>query len=189
MKLLLSSSRLILTTSHEERQMVSKVADVQDLVVAGVVNPRKAFPDIKALAKSDDWVKREVSATALVEISKKQPEKVVTEMLTWSNDRDPNVRRTASEALRHIARKHPAQVLPVLENLKADASLYVRKSVANVLRNAGNYNPDFVLGVCSRWATLHEPNTDWIIKDGLRKLRTIRPKETEQILQSLKSAR
>jgi 3-methyladenine DNA glycosylase AlkC len=68
--------------------MVSKVADVQDIVDTGVVNPRKAFPNIKALAKSDDWVQREVSATALVEISKKQPEKVVTEMLTWSKDRN-----------------------------------------------------------------------------------------------------
>ena len=169
--------------------MVSKVADVQDIVKTGVVNPRKAFPIIKALAKSEDWVKREVSATALVEISKKQPEKVVTEMLTWSKDTNPNIRRTASEALRHIARKHPAHVLPVLENLKADASLYVRKSVGNVLRNAGNYDPDFVLGVCSRWATLHDPNTNWIIKDGLRKLKTTRPEEVEHILRSSKPAR
>lgn len=169
--------------------MVSKVADVQDIVRSGVLNPRKAFPSIKALAKSDDWVKREVSATALVEISKKQPERVVTEMLTWSKDRNPNVRRTASEALRYMARKHPAHVLPVLENLKADTSLYVRKSVANVLRNAGNYDPDFALGVCSEWATLHDPNTDWIIKDGLRKLKTTRPKEAEHILRSLESAR
>jgi len=169
--------------------MVNKVADVQDIVKTGVVNPRKAFPNIKALAKSKDWVKREVSATALVEISKKQPEKVVSEMLNWSKDRDPNVRRTASEALRHMARKHPAHVLPVLENLKADTSLYVRKSVANVLRNAGNYDPDFVLGVCAQWATLHDPNTDWIIKDGLRKLKTTRHKEAEHIIRSLESAR
>ena len=167
--------------------MVSKVADVRDIVNTGIANPRQAFPNIKALAKSDNWVEREVCATALVEISKKQPEKIVAEMLIWTRDRDPNVRRTASEALRHIARKHPANVLPVLENLKADSNLYVRKSVANILRNAGNYDPDFVLGVCSQWATLHSANTNWIIRDGLRKLKTTRPTEVERILSSLRS--
>lgn len=55
--------------------MVSKVADVRDIVNTGIANPRQAFANIKALAKSDNWVEREVSATALVEISKKQPEK------------------------------------------------------------------------------------------------------------------
>ena len=169
--------------------MVTKVADVREIVKTGVANPRAAMPAVKALAKSDDWVEREVSATALVEISKKQPEKIISEMLIWSRDRNPNVRRTASEALRHVARKRPMNVLPVLENLKADPSLYVRKSVANVLRNAGNYYPEFVLEVCSRWATLHDANTDWIIKDGLRKLRTTRSAEVELILGSLSSAR
>jgi 3-methyladenine DNA glycosylase AlkC len=109
-------------------------------------------------------------------------------MLSWSKHRNPNVRRTASEALRHVARKRPANVLPVLENLINDSSLYVRKSVANVLRNAGNYEPDFVLAVCSRWARLHHANTNWIIKDGLRKLKTTRPTEVSCILESLSSA-
>ena len=167
--------------------MVTKVADVRDLVNSGVANPRQVFPNIKALAKSDDWAEREVSATALVEISKKQPEKIVAEMLIWSKDRDPKVRRTASEALRHVARNHPANVIPILEHLKADSNLYVRKSVGNVLRNAGNYDPDFVLSVCSQWATLHNTNTNWIIKDGLRKLKTTRPAEVERILRSLRS--
>ena len=166
--------------------MVTKVADVRDIVKTGVANPRQAFPVIKALAKSDDWVEREVSATALVEISKKQPGKIIAEMLIWSKDRNSNVRRTASEALRHVARKHPAQVLPILEHLNTDSSLYVRKSVANVLRNAGNYDPDFVLGVCSRWANRGDPNTNWIIKDGLRKLKSTRPTEVENIVRSLR---
>jgi 3-methyladenine DNA glycosylase AlkC len=165
--------------------MVTKVADVKDIVMLGVVDPRKAFPNIKALAKSDDWVKREVSATALVEISKKQPEKTVAEMLAWSRDRNPNVRRAASEGLRHIARKQPEAVLPVLENLKADSSLYVRKSVANVLRNAGNYDAEFVLRVCTQWASTRDSNIDWTIKDALRKLKTTRPIEVARILGSL----
>ena len=166
--------------------MVTKVSDVKEIVKTGIANPREVFPEIKALAKSDDWAEREVSATALVEISKKQPDEVIAEMLRWSKDHDPNVRRTASESLRHVARKRPAKVLPVLENLKTDSSLYVKKSVANVLRNAGNYESDFVLGVCSRWAALHDANTNWIIKDGLRKLKTTRPAEVLRILESLR---
>ncbi len=168
--------------------MVTKVADVRDIVKIGVVNPHNAFPKIKALASSDDWIKREVAATALVEISKKEPEKVVAEMLSWSQDSNPHVRRTSSEGLRHIARKHPAAVLTVLENLNTDSSLYVRKSVANVLRNAGNYDPDFVLEVCSRWAKLGDPNTNWIVKDGLRKLKQTRSMEVDTIIGSLHSA-
>ena len=178
---------LLIRAAFCKRQMITKVADVRDIVNTGVVNPRAAFPNIKALARSDDWVEREVSATALVEISKKQPEKIAAEMLIWSKDRDPNVRRTACEGLRHIARKHPANVVPVLENLKADSNLYVRKSVANVLRNAGNYEPDFVLGLCAQWATLHNANTNWIIKDGLRKLKETQPARVERILKSLLS--
>ncbi|MFN2513837.1 MAG: DNA alkylation repair protein [Pyrinomonadaceae bacterium] len=107
---------------------------------------------------------------------------MVAEMLIWSKDGNPNVRRTASEGLRGVARKHAAHVIPVLENLNTDTNLYVRKSVANVLRNAGNYDPDFVLDVCSRWATLGNANTDWIIKDGLRKLRITHTTEVDQIL-------
>lgn len=167
--------------------MVTKVADVRDIVKTGIANPRKAFPKIKTLAKSEDWVNREVAATALVEISKRQPEKIVAEMLNWSREGNPNVRRTASEGLRHIARKQPATVLPVLEHLKGDSSLYVRKSVANVLRNAGNYDADFVLGVCSQWATARESNTNWIIKDALRKLNATRPAEVKRIVGSLRS--
>jgi len=167
--------------------MVSKAADIRDIVKTGITNPTRAFPVIKALAKSDDWVEREVSATALVEISKKRPDRVIAEMLIWSRRRDANVRRIASEALRHVARKHPEQVLPILEHLKTDSSLYVRKSVANVLRNAGNYYPEFVLDVCSRWAKLRHPNTNWIIRDGLRKLKNTRPTEVENIFGTLRS--
>ena len=166
--------------------MVTKVADVRDIVKTGVTSPRNAFPVIKALAKSEDWVEREVSATALVEISKKRADKITAEMLIWSQDRNANVRRTASEGLRHVARKNPQQVLPILEQLNTDSSLYVRKSVANVLRNAGNYDPDFVLDVCSRWATMGDPNTNWIIRDGLRKLKASRPTEVNNIVSSLR---
>jgi 3-methyladenine DNA glycosylase AlkC len=165
--------------------MVSKVSDVQQIVKSGIAEPRRSFPAIKTLAASQDWQEREVAATALVEISKKKPDEVVAEMLIWSDDLDPNIRRTASEGLRDIARKSPSQVLPVLEKLNADPSLYVRKSVANVLRNVSRRNPDFALQVCRRWAAQGNSNTNWIIKDGLKKLKETQPKEVEGIIDSL----
>ena len=86
-----------------------------------------------------------------------------------------------------VTRGHQLQldIRPVLEILRADPDLYVRKSVANVLRNASKRHPAFVLNLCRRWARVGHPQTDWIIKDGLRKLRESDPEPVEQILNSL----
>src|SRR4051812_14834803 len=106
--------------------MIDKIADVPHLVSKGRADPRAAFPEIRSLAASDRWQTREVAATALVEISKKQPDAVVGEMLRWARDRDRNIRRAASEGLRDVARKSPDAVAPVLELLRGDPDLYVR---------------------------------------------------------------
>jgi len=150
---------------------ITKLSDVKELVKQAVNNPQQAFPAIMDLAGSNDWKEREVAATILVEVSKKNSATVLEEMLLWAEHNDPNIRRTASEGLRYIARKNPELVLPVIDKLKTDSNLYVKKSVANILRNAGNYYPDFVLKICSEWAVDKNPHTDWIIKDGLRKIR------------------
>jgi len=76
-------------------------------------------------------------------------------------------------------------VIPIIEKLKTDSNIYVRKSVANVLRNAGRRNPEFVLDLCRKWSTLKNPNTNWIIKDGLRKLSDSHFKEANDILSSI----
>jgi 3-methyladenine DNA glycosylase AlkC len=165
--------------------MITKIADVPQLVPKGRDDPRAAFPEIRALAASAHWQEREVAATALVEISKKRSTAVVAELLRWTRDPDPNIRRTASEGLRDVARRTPADVLPVLERLRADEDLYVRKSIANVLRNAGKRHPAFVLDLCRRWAREGNPHTNWIVKDGLRKLRESEPNTVEAIIASL----
>ena len=162
--------------------MITKVSDVRDLVKQAINDPRRSFPAILKLATSEDWKEREVAASVLVEASKKKPDDIVAEMILWADHANPNVRRTASEGLRDVARKNPGVVLPVIAKLKADPNLYVKKSVANVLRNAGNYRPDFVLSVCTEWAKGKNANTDWIIKDGLRKLRAKYPKKVAEII-------
>lgn len=64
-------------------------------------------------------------------------------------------------------------------------NLYVRKSVANVLRNASRAQPDFVLRLCTSWAQSDSQHTRWISREGLRKLKTLRPQEVAAILKSL----
>lgn len=165
--------------------MVTKVSEARDIVKQGIENSSVAFPRIKKLAESDDWKEREVAATILVEVSKKRPDAVIKEMKKWSGDKNPNTRRASSEGLRDIARKNPAQVLPIIEKLKSDESLYVKKSVANILRNASRKDPDFVLTVCRRWASAKDKNTNWIVKDGLRKLKETRKREVDEILKDI----
>lgn len=165
--------------------MITRIANVPHLVPKGRADPKAAFPEVRSLAASGNWQEREVAATALVEISKKQADAVVAELLRWARDPDPNVRRAASEGLRDLARTTPDAVVSVLELLRADPALYVRKSVANVLRNAGKRHPGFVLDLCRRWAKVGDPHTDWVVKDGLRKLRESEPEQVERVVSSL----
>ena len=165
--------------------MITKISDVPDLVSNGRSNPKAAFPKIRSLAASESWQEREVAATALVEISKKQREAVLDELFRWAKDPDSNVRRAASEGLRHVARHHPDAVAPILELLRTDDDLYVRKSVANILRNAGKNHARFVLELCRRWAEAPDEHTTWIIRQGLRKLRETEPDRVDQVLRSL----
>jgi 3-methyladenine DNA glycosylase AlkC len=161
---------------------ITKVSDVPDLLAQARQNPRKSFPAILKLASSEDWKEREVAATLLVEVSKRKPDEIVGEMSRWADHSNSNVRRTASEGLRDVARKQPELVLPVIAKLKTDPNLYVKKSVANVLRNAGNYHPQFVLRVCADWGKGKNPDTAWIIKDALKKLRVSHQKEVAKIV-------
>lgn len=162
--------------------MATKVSDVKNIVKKGSVNPKAAFPEIRKMAESADWKVREVAATALVEISKKKSAEVIQELVHWASDKDPNVRRAASEGLRDVARKNPESILHAIEKLKADSNIYVKKSVANVLRNAGRYKPEFVLALCKKWAAAKNPDTNWIVKDGLRKLKATHAKEVREIV-------
>ena len=164
---------------------VTKLADIEPLLVTGRMNPTPVFPKLRALAASDDWRAREVAATAMVELSKRHPDPVIDAAASWARDKDPNVRRAASEGLRNVVQREPAKVRPILQKLRADSDRYVQKSVANVLRNATRKQLPFVLELCTEWAESPSPHTRWIIKDGLRKAATLAPRETARILKSI----
>lgn len=96
------------------------IDDVRDVIEKGIHSLRGALPEIRKLASSGDWERREDAATALVEISKKKEDEVVNEMMMWAKDKDPNIRRVASEGLRAMARRNPEKILPVIEKLKTE---------------------------------------------------------------------
>ena len=76
-------------------------------------------------------------------------------------------------------------VQPVLETLRTDPKLYVKKSVANVLRNASGKHPELVLSICRHWSRSSNPHTGWIVKEGLRKLKSSRRRDVVAILETL----
>jgi 3-methyladenine DNA glycosylase AlkC len=109
---------------------------------------------------------------------KRNPERVMAQMLAWTQHRNHHVRRLASEGCRPrlpwaVAlaefQRNPQPILPIVEQLKADESDYVRRSVANNLNDIAKDHPDVVLELAERWKGIH-PHTDWIIKHGCRTL-------------------
>ena len=105
-------------------------------------------------------------------------ERMMAQMLAWSQSACEDQRRLASEGCRPALpwgqalvkyKKDPTPILPILENLKNDPSLFVRKSVANNLNDISKTHPDLVLEIAKRWhgQTAH---TDWVVKHGLRTL-------------------
>lgn len=108
----------------------------------------------------------------------RDPEQMMSQMLTWARHTNEHVRRLASEGCRPrlpwgqalpMFKREPGPILPVLELLKDDSSLYVRKSVANNLNDIVKDNPSVVIDIARRWKGYH-PHTDWIVRHGCRTL-------------------
>lgn len=108
----------------------------------------------------------------------RDPQRMMNQMLIWSQHPNEHVRRLASEGCRPRLpwgqalapfKKDPSPVLPVLEQLKEDPSLYVRKSVANNLNDIAKDHPDIVIRLAKAWLGNH-PDTDWIVRHACRTL-------------------
>jgi 3-methyladenine DNA glycosylase AlkC len=165
--------------------LISKIGDIKPLLVEGRKHPAAVLPQLHSLAGSMSWQEREVAATALAELAKRHPEVVLSAAAKWARDRDANIRRAASEGLRGLVQRDPDGVRPILEILREDSELYVKKSVANVLRNATRTQSDFVVRLCTEWARSANPHTQWIVRDGLRKMKAVRPDAAARILEAL----
>lgn len=107
-----------------------------------------------------------------------EPEKMMAQMLRWSEHENYHVRRLASEGCRPRLpwgqalpdfKRDPAPILPILDNLRHDESDYVRRSVANNLNDIAKDNPAVMVGWAKQYFN-QSPLSDWIIKHGSRTL-------------------
>ncbi|MCY7784960.1 MULTISPECIES: DNA alkylation repair protein [unclassified Bacillus (in: firmicutes)] len=105
-------------------------------------------------------------------------DKMIAQLLAWSEHENEHVRRLASEGSRPrlpwgksipALKSDPSPVLPILENLMQDESLYVRKSVANNLNDISKTHSHLLRKVADQWYGTH-PYSDWIIKHAYRTL-------------------
>jgi len=102
----------------------------------------------------------------------------MSQMFTWSNSKNHHIRRLSSEGSRprlpwaSTLKRFiidPTPSLLILENLKNDNSEYVRKSVANHLNDISKDHPELILKIGNNWYG-NSPETNWIVKHGLRTL-------------------
>lgn len=108
----------------------------------------------------------------------KYEDKMIDQMLLWSNHPNRRVRRLATEGIRPrlpwaIAlpnlKKNPAPIIPILENLKHDECESVRRSVANNLNDISKDNPDVLISTAKQWKGISK-ETDAILKHASRTL-------------------
>ena len=146
------------------------------------------FPDYVEQYGLEHWKTSIAALTVFTQVSssefavrpfiKKDPGKMMKQMLLWSKHKNHHVRRLASEGCRPRLpwamalpefKRNPALIFPILDKLKQDDSLYVRKSVANNLNDISKDHPELLLRWCQKNIHRH-PHTDWIIKRACRSL-------------------
>ncbi len=147
------------------------------------------FSDYVEVYGLDDW---EVSIPALEQFTQQasaefavrpfilqDQDRMMTQMLQWSQHESYHVRRLASEGCRPrlpwgsalaALKADPAPILPILENLKSDDSEAVRRSVANNLNDVSKDNPQVTIDVLREWHRNHTREMQWIICHALRTL-------------------
>ncbi len=106
------------------------------------------------------------------------PDKMIPQMLEWSNHKHEAVRRLASEGCRPrlpwamalpSLKKDPSAIIPILENLKDDVSETVRRSVANNLNDISKDNPNTVILLVKKWKGKTK-ESNWLTKHASRTL-------------------
>lgn len=108
----------------------------------------------------------------------KYEDRMLAQMLAWSNHEHNRVKRLASEGSRTrlpwamalpMLKLDPTPLLPILNNLKQDTCKIVRRSVANNLNDISKDNPDVVIELARKWQGLSQ-EVDAVVKHGCRTL-------------------
>jgi len=117
----------------------------------------------------------------LVKLGIIEPNEAFPKIKQLAQSNDWKVREVAATCLVEVSKRRTTEVIQEMLHW-ADDNLYIKRSVANVLRNASRYDPRFVFELCKKWALFGNPNTNWIIKDGIRKLPPEQQQETMSLL-------
>jgi 3-methyladenine DNA glycosylase AlkC len=147
------------------------------------------FPDFVEVYGLDDW---DASLPALEQFTQqasaefavrpfivKDQERMMAQMLEWTQHESHQVRRLASEGCRPrlpwvialpALKADPSPILPILEQLKLDESESVRRSVANNLNDISKDNPGVVVDLLREWQTHDTEEMRWITSHALRTL-------------------
>lgn len=126
-----------------------------------------------------EMTKRTSAEWAIRAFIRKYPERTLSALKKWTQDKNANVRRLVSEGIRPRLplcsslkrfQKNPKPVIELLELLKDDPELFVRRSVANNLNDISKDNPDIVVETLKKWKKNATNERQWIIRHSLRTL-------------------
>jgi 3-methyladenine DNA glycosylase AlkC len=108
----------------------------------------------------------------------KYPDRMIKQMLCWSEHDHPQVRRLASEGSRPrlpwamaipYLKEDPGPIVPILDRLKNDEAETVRRSVANSLNDIAKDNPKVTVELSQKWIGKSK-EVDWVVKHACRTL-------------------
>ena len=164
-------------------EVINKVAPKYD-GYTGVIFPE--FVEVFGLnhlelsLKTLEWVTRFSTAEfAIRPFIINYEKETMVQMKKWAKHENYHVRRLASEGCRPRLpwgvslpkyKKDPSIIVPILDLLKEDEEDYVYRSVANNLNDISKDHPELVLGICSKWKSIDNKGTKWLIKHACRGL-------------------
>jgi len=169
-------------SSFEARQIAGK-----SLEKFGPKNPKVCLDFISSvLPDLDNWANCDNLAMCGVEVYQR-PELVLQLSGKWIKDKNKWIRRFGVVSLRGYKRiQITDKVFGILDLVMEDKNKDIKKAASWILREITKKNPDEVAKFLMKWAKAN-PSKDakWVIKDGMKKLRSNEQKEVTQMTNNL----
>ncbi|MDI6793369.1 MAG: DNA alkylation repair protein [bacterium] len=167
--------------SFEARQIAGK-----SLEKFGPKNPKICLDFVSSvLPDLDNWAVCDNLAMCGVEpIVYSSPELVLLLSEKWIKNKNKWIRRFGVISLRGYKRiQITDKVFGILDLVMEDKDKDIKKAVSWILREITKKNPDEVAKFLMKWAKAN-PNKDtrWVIKDGMKKLRSNEQKEILKLI-------
>ncbi len=169
--------------SFEARQITGKSLDK-----FGPKNPKICLDFVSSvLPHIDNWAVCDNLAMFGVEpIVYSNPELVFPLSEKWTMNKNKWIKRFGVVSLRGYKRVQTTdKVFGILDSVMEDKDKDIKKAVSWILRELTKKNPDEVAKFLTKWAKANPiNNTKWIIKDGMKKLRSNEQKDILKLIGS-----